>query len=229
MNLQIERIQALCFDIDGTLSDTDDAYVSKIARWLRPGRIFLPRKDEYRLARRLVMGLETPGNFLHGYSDRIGLDNALQKWDDFLIKRGWQKTERKFILMAGARELLTALHPHFPMAIVSARGGRTAQEFLEQHQLTDFFQVIVTGQTVRHTKPFPDPILYAARHMQIHPDACLMIGDTTVDILAGRAAGAQTVGVLCGFGDIEELQRAGAHLILAHTRDLGKVLLNKAA
>jgi phosphoglycolate phosphatase-like HAD superfamily hydrolase len=49
MTLQIERIQALCFDIDGTLSDTDDVYVSKIARWLRPGRIILPNRTNINL------------------------------------------------------------------------------------------------------------------------------------------------------------------------------------
>ena len=36
-----------------------------------------------------------------------------------------------------------------------------------------------------------------------------MIGDTTVDIRAGRSAGAQTVGVLCGFGEENELRRIG--------------------
>ena len=51
-----------------------------------------------------------------------------------------------------------------------------------------------------------------------------MIGDTTVDIRAGRAAGAQTVGVLCGFGSERELRRAGADLILASTAELGEML-----
>jgi len=47
-----------------------------------------------------------------------------------------------------------------------------------------------------------------------------MVGDTTVDILAARAAGAHAVGVLCGFGDRKELERAGAHRILKTTSDL---------
>lgn len=228
MTLQIERIQALCFDIDGTLSDTDDTYVAKVTRWLRPGRFLLDNRDEYQLARRLIMGLETPGNYLHGISDRLGLDHLLGRWSNFLVERGWQSMEHKFILMPGVRELLTELHGNFPMAIVSARGAQTAQAFLDQHELTDFFQVIVTGQTVRYTKPFPDPILYAAKQMGVTAEACLMIGDTTVDILAGKAAGAQTVGVLCGFGEAAELERAGANLILAHTRELGNVLQNQA-
>jgi N-acetyl-D-muramate 6-phosphate phosphatase len=52
-----------------------------------------------------------------------------------------------------------------------------------------------------------------------------MVGDTPIDIRAGRAAGAQTIGVLCGFGEREELLRAGADLILDSTADLPTVLL----
>ena len=51
-----------------------------------------------------------------------------------------------------------------------------------------------------------------------------MIGDTTVDIRAGKSAGAQTVGVLCGFGEEQELLRMGADLILKGTSELADVL-----
>ncbi len=51
-----------------------------------------------------------------------------------------------------------------------------------------------------------------------------MIGDTTVDIQAGRAAGAQTIGVLCGFGEEEELRRKGADMILTETAEVIQVL-----
>ena len=59
--------------------------------------------------------------------------------------------------------------------------------------------------------------------MSVSADHCLMIGDTTVDIRAGKAAGAQTVGVLCGFGTERELRRAGADLILQSTADLMEI------
>ena len=52
-----------------------------------------------------------------------------------------------------------------------------------------------------------------------------MVGDTTVDIRAGKAAGAQTVGVLCGFGQESELRRAGADLILPSIASLCEILL----
>jgi N-acetyl-D-muramate 6-phosphate phosphatase len=47
-----------------------------------------------------------------------------------------------------------------------------------------------------------------------------MVGDTTVDILSARRAGAWAIGVLCGFGEERELWRAGAHMVLHTTADL---------
>jgi phosphoglycolate phosphatase len=52
-----------------------------------------------------------------------------------------------------------------------------------------------------------------------------MVGDTTVDIVAGRLACAQTAGVLCGFGQRAELERAGANVVLQSPADLIPLLL----
>ena len=54
-----------------------------------------------------------------------------------------------------------------------------------------------------------------------------MVGDTTVDIRAGRAAGAQTAGVLSGFGERRELTEAGANVIVEQTLDLANLLLDE--
>jgi phosphoglycolate phosphatase-like HAD superfamily hydrolase len=92
-----------------------------------------------------------------------------------------------------------------------------------------YFTCVVTAQTCAHTKPFPDPIHYAAERMGTPAQNCLMVGDTIVDILAGKAAGAQTAGVLCGFGEQVELLAAGANAILATTADLPALILNNFA
>jgi phosphoglycolate phosphatase len=64
----------------------------------------------------------------------------------------------------------------------------------------------------------------AAEKMGVKPHECLMIGDTTVDIRAGTSAGAQTVGVLCGFGEEKELKDMGADLILSNTHQIVDIL-----
>ncbi len=222
MALDLARIRALCFDVDGTLSDTDDAMVARLARWLAPVRFLFPHREPQQLARRLIMASETPANFLVSLPDRLGLDDELFGLADWLAR--FSKQPKHFFLVPGVREMLVALAPRYPMAIVSARDERTTRQFLEQFDLTPFFHCVATATTCRHTKPYPDPILWAASQMGVPPAACLMIGDTTVDIRAGKAAGAQTVGVLCGFGERAELERVGADWILETTADLLSLL-----
>lgn len=222
MVLDVSRVHALCFDVDGTLSDTDDMMVSRLARWLERVRFLFPRQEPDRLARRLVMASEAPANFLIGLPDRLGLDDEILALLDRLAR--FSKKPKRFFLIAGVREMLAGLATRYPLAVVSARDERTTRLFLEQFDLLPFFHCIATAVTCAHTKPYPDPILWAAARMGVPPTACLMVGDTTVDIRAGKAAGAQTVGVLCGFGERAELERCGADLILETTSDLLSVL-----
>jgi N-acetyl-D-muramate 6-phosphate phosphatase len=84
---------------------------------------------------------------------------------------------------------------------------------------------VIGSQTTRRMKPHPEPLFFAAAAMGVDPAECLMIGDTTIDIRTGVSAGAQTVGVLCGFGTENELRRTGANLILRTTSDLLAVLM----
>jgi phosphoglycolate phosphatase-like HAD superfamily hydrolase len=225
MSLDVSRIRALCFDVDGTLSDTDDQFVQKLVRWLTPFRFLFPNKDPRPFARKFVMATETPGNFLYGIPDRLGIDDEIAALGDFIYRLGLGKDPKPFLLVPGVKEALTRLQSHYQMSVVSARGGRSTQVFLDQFELMPFFVSVATAQTCKHTKPYPDPILWAAKQMGIDPQECLMIGDTTVDILAARAAGAQSVGVLCGFGHEDELLNAGADLILQSTALLPGILL----
>jgi phosphoglycolate phosphatase-like HAD superfamily hydrolase len=224
MPLNVEKICAICFDVDGTLSDTDDMFVQKMERILHPLRFLLSHQDPQRLARRLVMWSEAPGNFMIGIPDTLGLDDelaAVMEW----LNRHRPRPVIHFLLIPGVKEMLEQLSHHYPLAVVSAREARSTRLFLDRFELTPFFQVIVTGQTAEHTKPYADPILYAAKAMNVQPESCLMVGDTTVDIRAGKAAHAQTVGVLCGFGEELELRRCGADIILSTTSELVHVLL----
>ncbi|MDX1377824.1 MAG: HAD family hydrolase [Anaerolineales bacterium] len=220
MTLDIPRIKALCFDVDGTLSDTDDLYVHKVAR-------FFPRflfKDPAHSARRFIMWVEAPGNALLGLTDTLGLDDEIVAIIDWLSRHKKDKT-KTFWLIPGVDEMLKQLKGRYPMSVVSARDERGTMRFLEQFDLVKYFDAVITGQSAEHTKPYPDPILLAAKKMGVKPEECLMIGDTTVDMRAGRSAGTQTLGVLCGFGEEPELRKMGADLIVKTTSELTDLLL----
>jgi phosphoglycolate phosphatase-like HAD superfamily hydrolase len=219
MPLEISRIGALCFDVDGTLSDTDDLYASRVERLL-PRGLF---RDPKHTARRFVMWVEAPGNALLGYADTLGIDGAMVPLIHWMARNRKFSPDR-FLLVPGVYEMLKCLHGWFPMAVVSARDERGTMAFLEHFRLDQYFDVVITGLSARYTKPYPDPILLAAKKMNVTAEECLMIGDTTVDIRAGKSAGAQTAGVLCGFGEEDELKQMGADAIFEVTPGLLNVL-----
>ncbi len=226
MPIDVSRIKAICFDVDGTLRDTDDQYVQKLVKWLTPVRFALPRRDVQRFARRLVMFTEGPGSWAISLTDRIGVDGRIIALGDRLFTIGNGKKSQPFQIISGVRDLLDNLRRRYPLCIISARGHKSTYEFLNQFELHPYFNAIATSQTCTHTKPYPDPVEWAAKVVDVPVTSCLMVGDTTVDIIAGKKAGAQTAGVLCGFGEKRELESAGADLILESTADLAGYLLD---
>ena len=224
MPLDTQRVRALCFDVDGTLSDTDDLWIHRFENFLRLLRFVFPQRKAQPLARWLVMGLETPGNVAYSALDRMHMDDDLARLYNYISKRGIGRKPSNFWLVQGVQDMLQQVAQRYPLAIVSARDEYGTRSFLDQFGLGDLFPVIATSQTCSYTKPFPDPVLWAAERLGVPPQECVMVGDTTVDIRAGKAAGAQTVGVLCGFGRRNELERAGADLIIDNTADLKEIL-----
>ncbi len=223
MPLQVSRIRAVLFDVDGTLSDTDDMFLARIVRILQPVRFLFRKRDPQPAARRFVMWAEAPANFLMGIPDTLGLDDEIAAVVERLT-RGRQLPLRNFMLVPGVKDMLQVVAARYPLAVVSARDEKSTLAFLDQFGLTPLFKVIVTALSARHTKPYPDPIFFAAKALGVPPESCLMVGDTTVDIRSGQKAGAQTVGVLCGFGEEPELRKRGAGLILESTSDLVNAL-----
>jgi HAD superfamily hydrolase (TIGR01549 family) len=236
MPLDLSRIRALCFDVDGTLADTDDHLVAQLAALIDAVPGIGGRRGE-RLARQTVMALETPVHGAYAMLDRLGLDTPLthlrerlkamkkRQADPARTRNPEAIDEVPHEMVAGVREMLEKLAGHFPMCTISTGSAGRVDRFLRNYGVRDFFTEVVGAQTTRRMKPHPEPLLHAAKAMQVEAAQCLMIGDTTIDIRTGVAAGAQTVGVLCGFGTEEELRRTGAGLILRTTSDLLAVLV----
>jgi N-acetyl-D-muramate 6-phosphate phosphatase len=255
MPLDRSRIQAVLFDVDGTLADTDDAFIQRAGRLIRRLNFLFPQRDPTNFLRWSLMISETPLNLLMGFPDWLGIDDELAKVFDWLTTRRAPRTHAPegvpasvgavadaasapgeppetsghFILMPGVDQLIADLAAKYPLGIVTARGERAALAFLDEFGLRGRFGAIASAQTAPHTKPYPDPVLWSAKTLGVPVENCVMVGDTTVDILSGKRAGAQTVGVLCGFGERDELERTGANLILDHTAELGPLLLDAAA
>ncbi len=223
--MTFESVEAVLFDLDGTLIDTDDTLIAQWARRLARLAWLFPQRDPRPFLRRALMQAETPGNAFVGLLDALYLDRVFAELGERLYRARGLATPKTVAPIIGVDVLLTALAARYPLALVTTRVRRQAEALLAAAGLPPVFQATVGAQDVRHMKPQPEPIQKAAQLLGVAPEYCLMVGDTEVDIRAARAAGAWAVGVLCGFGERDELERAGAHLILETTPALADHLL----
>ncbi len=214
-----DSLDALLFDLDGTILDSDDEGVEALARWLEQLRVRDPRHR----ARRIVMRLETPVNALTTALDTVGLDAPLLGLAERLRHRKSRPGPR-FRIVPGTKEALHLLASRYRLAVVTTRGRRDASVFLADFGLFDLFEAVITRESTWRLKPHAAPIRYAAGRLGLPPDRCAMVGDTPVDMRSARKAGAWAIGVLCGFGERDELERAGAHLILESPAQLPEAL-----
>jgi phosphoglycolate phosphatase-like HAD superfamily hydrolase len=214
------RVRAILFDLDGTLVDTDDDYIRRAGEFMRGMAFLFPQRDPTRFLRWSLMVSESPLSLLMGMPDWLGVDAPLARLADWFTRRRGAGPPPVFALMAGMDGALPRLAARYKLGIVTARSDGRARAFLTQFGLAAHFGAVAGALTAPHTKPYPDPVIWSAHALEVPVEACLMVGDTTVDILAGKRAGAQTAGVLCGFGERGELERTGATLMLEHTADL---------
>ncbi len=234
MPIDFARVDALVFDVDGTLADTDDHLVAQVAAVLDAVPLVSGRRAT-ELARRLVMGAETPVNAAYGLLDRLGLDDDLSSVKgavaDVLAHVRSQRRrsdehpaeaadEVPHDMVPGVAEMLCDLCRRYPISAISTGEEPRIRTFLTHYDVIDCFTAVAGAQTTPRMKPFPDPLVFVAQAMGVAPERCLVIGDTTVDMQTARAGGAQAIGVLCGFGTEDELRREGAAEILATTSDL---------
>jgi phosphoglycolate phosphatase len=101
---------------------------------------------------------------------------------------------------------LRALAP-MPLGIVTTKFQEQAEIVLSQLELRVFFRHVQGGTPGLRLKPAPDTVLAALEALQCPPEQTLIVGDTSADILAGKAAGVRTCAVTYGFGNVEELRR----------------------
>jgi HAD superfamily hydrolase (TIGR01549 family) len=225
--LEKTKIKAIIFDVDGTLRDTDNEMVRGIELFLLKFEFFISSKKAQTAARSIVMNIENPAQFILHYADKWG-------WDTFIhqVIQGirWLlkpfKNNRNFQTIEGIKPMIVELAKHYPLAIASAGNEQTVRAFLAHADIAQYFVCVATALTCRHTKPFADPLVWAALQMGVEVENCIMVGDTTVDMLAGKNAKTQTVAVLCGFGEREELEALKPNVILSTTADLTVILIS---
>ncbi len=109
---------------------------------------------------------------------------------------------------------------HVPKAIVTNKPYEFSVALLEGLGMLSQFNVVLGGDSLPERKPSPMMLLEAARSIGVPPSACLMVGDTKFDVMAGQAAGMKTCGYIPGFRGRTELAEAGADFLIERFSEL---------
>ena len=123
----------------------------------------------------------------------------------------------------GAERVLAEL-AGIPLAICTNKPRVTTLKVLEGLGMLRCFTVVVAGNDLPRSKPDPLPVQHIAEALRLEPGRVVMVGDGAQDVLAGRGAGARTVGVRDGIQPIERLLAAKPDVLLESLDELPAVI-----
>jgi phosphoglycolate phosphatase len=210
--------QCLLFDLDGTLVDSRADLINSVNLTLvEIGREKLPD------ARVL--------NFI-GEGARLLVERALRATQDGEPRRSEVDSALEIFRRHYWEHLLdhTRVYPeveqtlarldHIPKAVVTNKPYDFTMALLEGVGLLSRFEVVLGGDSLKERKPSPAMLIEAARRLGARASECLMVGDSRVDVEAGRAASMKTCGYIPGFRGRTELVEAGVDYVIERFSEL---------
>jgi HAD superfamily hydrolase (TIGR01509 family) len=221
-------VLSVMFDLDGTLIDSLNVYYKVVMVAFE--KLNLPP-----LSKDKIYAAVEDGQFI--WERVLPAGKLVEK--EALIQRGIMFAReaypeifrREVDFFEGVPELLVAIRAlDIKIGIVTAtpRDNMAEKErLLTENGVAKYIDTIVTNDDAPQPKPAPDTILECCRRLSVPPEHSLFVGDTHVDMRAGKAAGTMTAAVLTGFDNRETLQRTTPDVILNQVSDLSGMIVKK--
>lgn len=195
-------VRAVLIDLDGTLLDTvSDLHAAANAMLAELGR------SEVSLAAiRRYIGRGIPNlvkRVLAGDMDAANDPSPPPPTALAAFKRHYaHENGRHSTLFAGVRTGLEALKEMgLPLGVITNKAAAFSLPLLRHMDLARYFDVVVSGDTLPRAKPDPMPLIWACGRLDVSPASALMVGDSSHDFHAGRAAGCYVFLVPYGYNE----------------------------
>lgn len=219
--LPFTNIQAVLFDLDGTLIDSAPDLGAAVDQMrVSRGMPSLPL-DHYRP----LAGSGARGMLALGF----GLTPADSQFEDMREEffRNYEQcmTQRTYAFDGVAEMIANLCQASLLWGVVTNKSARFAEPLTRGMPLFDTAGTVISGDTTPHAKPHPEPLLEAARRLGVDPTRCIYVGDDERDIVAGLAAGMGTVAADYGYmGEKADSGTWGAHARIKSPHELLQLL-----
>lgn len=195
-------LKLLIFDLDGTLADTSADIANAVNYAIEP-----LGKSSYSVEEIKAMvgsGITKLIRSLIPSEASIPEENIVKRFLDYYSEHLLDNTKA----YSYVKETLSNLGDGYKKAVISNKREGFSREILEGIGILQFFDIVLGSDSVREQKPSPVPLLEVMKRFGVAKDEAVMIGDSSYDIQAARAAGVKVVAVTYGFRSRETLKDA---------------------
>jgi len=194
----------ILFDLDGTLIDSTKAILESFAMAYKYFGEDVPADD--------LIKAEI-GHPLDSMFQTLGVEEE-KVWDYVAAyKEHYRQIAcAKTTLLPMARETVVLAKSFATLGIVTTKTAKYSVELLEDMGLMEYFDVLIGREDVENPKPHPEPIEKALSKLPCIANEVWMIGDTCMDMLAAKAANVESIGLTCGYGTLESLEKCTGNI-----------------
>lgn len=221
--IAFDEIRLVLFDLDGTLVDSVGDLAWCANETLRA--LEMPTQDP-ETARNWV------GNGLERFVKRVLTNDMQAEPDAALFAAGLEIFSKLYaehasdhsVVYPGVLESLERLaRLDLHLACVTNKPEPFTSTLVEAMGLKPYFELIVAGDTTARKKPDPMPLQFAADHFNLDCSACLMVGDSSNDVLAARSAGFSIVCVPYGYNHGRDIRESNPDLVVDNLVELSEM------
>jgi len=220
----LKRPELILIDLDGTLVDSvpDLAFCVDEMQL----RLNLPLRGEAQVRHWVGNGVpRLVERALSGELDGMPSASLYEQAYPIFLELYNDNVSHRSRLYPGVREGLDWLREQeWHLGCITNKAQRFTRPLLAALEVDNYFDLVLSGDSLPRKKPDPLPLLHAAQHFGVSPAQSLMLGDSVSDVAAARAAGFQVVCVSYGYNHGQDIRDAQPDAVIDSFLDLPKLL-----